>query len=285
MRASSVPCCDCCNATNTSFVRDRLPTLRHLGQDHAWDHYLARVYGELPSYPVALSSFGWFYHHGLPITVEPAWFAPRCASLPGVAWTGTAGCGFGGRGLPESQPPLREAGFFVQRYDRKRPEAFAEARGFANDTWVEVMRTFMDRKSTESSGSWYWHAKGSGVWLNLGRTLVEHDVAARGERHYFFEHGGTRARHLALMGFDSVQFPVLAGSRTFIGKPVENNRFEIVALHRYRGPGVSGTCADSYRGGWAHGRPCNCSTKLDRSGKDSGVVNCGGAPRGHGRGP
>ena len=128
------------------------------------------------------------------------------------------------------------------------------------------MRTAMARRTTESAGSWYWLARGSGVWLNLGRTYI--DPEQRGESDWFFKKGGGLVRHLANEGLDTLQFPRLAGTSTYTGAPVNNDRFELVALREK--PGLRGTCADGFRAGWDHDRACTCVEKV-------GVVNCRGA--------
>lgn len=124
----------------------------------------------------------------------------------------------------------------------------------------------MARRTTESAGSWYWLARGSGVWLNLGRTYI--DPEQRGESDWFFKKGGRLVRHLANEGLDTLQFPRLAGTSTYTGAPVNNDRFELVALREK--PGLRGTCADVFRAGWDHDRACTCVEKV-------GVVNCRGA--------
>ena len=107
-------CCGagCCNLTSTSYVRNQLPILPTRGHSLPWDRYLDRVYGSVPlnAYPLDLSTFAWFYYDSLPLEVTPAWLDPSCTSAFGHAWHGWPGCGESGHGLPESQPPLRQAG-------------------------------------------------------------------------------------------------------------------------------------------------------------------------------
>lgn len=252
----------CCNTTASSHIVRMLPTLAARGQAPAWDRYLDMVYGAVDiawdRYPVDLRTFGWFYFRGLPLQVEPAELAAACESRPGHAWYGPVGCGAGGHGLPESQPPLRAAGFFVQR-----PATSHAPSHFANNTWVEVMRTYMARRTSETPGSWYWAARGSGVWWNVGRTFVDTARRASPERHWFFDGGGAAARRLAAEGFTSLQLPRLAGTRTYAGAPVHNDRVELIALHAH--PGLRRACADEYRAGFGHDRACICS---------GDVVNC-----------
>jgi len=252
-----------CNVTATSYLRDRLPVLAAPGASPAWDRYLEHVYGEpLPrsAYPVDLSQFSWFYFDHLPLTVAPARMAATCESAYGHAWTGSPGCGSGGRGLPESQPALRAAGFFVQQHDPTGPRP---PQTLANGSWVEVMRTAMNQRSTETPGSWYWLARGSGVWLNV-RSIYT-DIPSRGEAYWFF--GRQEVRGLVRRGFNTLLFPRLAGTRTYTGVPVNNDRVELIALHST--PGLRGTCADGFMTGWNHGSVCSCKESL-------GVVNCRG---------
>ena len=268
-------CANCCNLTNTSYIHDRLPTLRERGAEPTWDRYLDSVYGEpLPSsaFPLDLRTFHWFYHAQLPPpAVQPAWIPPACHSAYGHAWTGPAGCGEHGHFLPESQPPLRAAGFFLQHHRPPGPDGSSSSpprRPMRNHSWYEVMRTAMSRKTTEMPGSWYWAARGSGIWVNVGKTYVDADTG-RGEAYWFFSHGGPRVVQLAAQGYDSLQFPRLAGTRTYTGGPVNNDRFELVMLHSSHW--LRGACADQLRAGWAHSRSCSCLNA-------PGVINCRGEP-------
>ena len=259
--------CGSCNVTATSHLRDRLPVLATPGASPAWDRYLEHVYGgPLPrsAYPVDLRQFSWFYFDHLPLRVAPAWMAATCESAYGHAWTGWPGCGSGGHGLPESQPALRAAGFFVQQHD---PTGSRPPQTLANGSWVEVMRTAMNRSSIETPGSWYWLARGSGVWLNV-RSIYT-DIPPRGEAYWFFRSGGRGVRDLLRRGFNTLLFPRLAGTRTYTGVPVNNDRVEIIALHST--PGMRGTCSEEFMTGWNHGSVCTCKESL-------GVVNCRGAP-------
>lgn len=104
----------------------------------------------------------------------PLWLAPACTSAFGHAWQGWPGCGEQGHGLPEAQPsgvlPSANAcsanahfrdtdvRLFSCSSEPRRSEA---PKSFPNKTWVEVMRTAMVRRTTESAGSsWYWVARG-----------------------------------------------------------------------------------------------------------------------------
>lgn len=263
--------CANCNFTNTSFVADRLPVLTSHGKHPAWDRYLQAVFGDATPdsiFPLDLNTFSWFYHRKLPIEVQPATLATTCKGRTGHAFRGNAECGYSGHGMPESQPPLRSAGFFVQRYDSQKPKP---RQMVPNNTWVEVMRTAMNRRTTESPGSWYWVVRGSGVWLNVGRTYVaDTSPGSSPERFWFFEN---HLRGLAKAGFDTLQIPRLVDTLTFPGiDTVGNDRFELVVLNSPPSR-PRGSCAGHpLRAGWFHDRNCHCVEKV-------GIVNCNATAR------
>ena len=114
---------------------------------------------------------------------------------------------------------------------------------------------------SEALGVWYWHAPGSGIWLQTGRTFVD-TQAGRGERFYFWDLHGERAKALARHGYETVQFPVTAYNAHF---PMRNNRFEIADLRdaALASPSLQGTtCASAPNGrlrqGWGAARACQC---------------------------
>jgi len=95
---------------------------------------------------------------------------------------------------------LRFPGFFVQ-HD-------AAANSAASDhTWLEVMRiSRLDDKDDAPDEQctvgqvWFWAAPGSGVWYNVGRSLVVESGAAR-----------PGCREALERGYDSVQMPAAFG--------------------------------------------------------------------------
>jgi len=44
--------------------------------------------------------------------------------------------------------------------------------GIASDTWTEVSHCSLPEESDYSWGTWFYAANGSGMWLNVGRTVV-----------------------------------------------------------------------------------------------------------------
>ena len=162
----------CSPPTNRSEVATRLPTLlNHEGESPRWDKYLTSVYGHVPphAYPIDMSTFTWLYHN-VPLDVSPARLGPRCSARHGHAWVGPRSARW-----PESAPPLVAAGMFVQRYDPAAPDAYPLRDGVRNNSWVEV--THCARRGDALHGAqWLYVAGGSGVSVNVGRTLVMQDV-------------------------------------------------------------------------------------------------------------
>ena len=161
----------------------------------------------------------------------------------------------------------------------RKAAQFVLREGCANDTWVEVIRIASAgplangwQNDTETSGVWFWHATGSGLWWNTGRTYVERS-GHRGE-HYWFA-GGRRARvhELSARGYDSLQFPYTTPEyRSADDFPMRNNRVELIDIRPARSRARWRPCPESgLRAGWAHSRHCVCSNER------SPLLNCAGA--------
>jgi hypothetical protein len=241
-----------CIDSDSSLLAGRLPTLRRPGEHPPWDRYLCGVYGAIPpqAYPIDLSSFEFFYQRWLPITVKPARLDPACSPRYNHAWIGQ------NSHVPESS--LMGTGFFVQKVDVDRQNGGNEATptGHPHHAKVEVMRVAVAHKD-ELIGTWYWSARGSGIWLDVGRTLVVHADKNVSPMAVI----SRAAQHAAL---DTLQFP---RSAPWAGFNMTNQRYEIVALR----PGITRStqsptghprpklCHMNYTSGWEQAaRPCPC---------------------------
>ena len=100
---------------------------------------------------------------------------------------------------------LRFPGFFVQHVGA----ASAVTSAADDHAWIEVMRIArlddredaIEPNETCTVGQvWFWAAPGSGVWLNVGRSLVARGDAAR---------PGCREAHA--QGYDTIQMPAAMG--------------------------------------------------------------------------
>lgn len=277
---NTTPSCGACSApTRESEVLSRLPVLAERGQSLEWDAYLRRVYGEVdpPTYPVDLGRLSWLYHDGLPIKLAPVQRAPQCSGVYGHAWISPVGCPY-----PSSR--IGVFGAFIQHYHprdglRGPTHLHGERRnsllGVANHTWVEVQRTTTNHP-LELCSFWYFHAPGSGVWWNVGRTYVATASEGRNEEHWFptpwtFDQGQFVRRHSVLSckgsealrrlihdGYDSLQIPDISGMGL-------TNHFEIIDLRHWKlkGSNMSNVlkCSrghDEYRSGFNASQRCSC---------------------------
>ena len=241
-----------------------LPTIRAAGIHKEWDSYLSCVYGgplHHTAYPLDLNTFEWFYD-GAPFkrAVQPIDATPYDTVSPGTAWV----CRRIGK-PPESTVCLdwavsrRLHGFFVQRFDRSTMQWRSGRDGAVERTqWMEVLHAAITRGPSGAGGAgligtWYYRARGSGIWLNSGRAtrvLRGRNASAMGH----VEPLHAMRRH----GVQTVQAPV----STYMA----NNRFEIVDLRHgdYNSTtgGESRPCVGEYRTGARAERPCACNSVL-----------------------
>ena len=206
------------------------------------------------------------------MTVVPLVLSPRSVPQFGCAWSGPAG-------FPEAfaftEPPV---GVFLQHFDELKPTAYDRIKGHTDKEWVEVMRVAAFHID-EVESSWYWEAKGSGIWLNLGRTLVvnsRRSLTTLGINVSLWWGKGTAAALISRLRqekFDTIQFSL--GSQGWM----RNVRYEIVDM---RTPGIqpgrfstrpfiskSCTCNTEYRSGWDASLPCDCQA-------NNSLLNCNG---------
>ena len=255
-----------CVRTSASNLQGRLPVLRRVGERPEWDVYLHSVYGDVITYPVDLSAFSWFYTNKLPLKgVRPDQLGNKCAPRHLHAWRGALGyAGF----------DLHSAGFWVQQTISSCPRA-----ALRNQSWAEVMRATPPARShlDEQYGTWFWEARGSGIWLFLGRTLAltrpERNWPAallveppnpRMKRMHHQNVSEVQRMHTHLRQVDTVQCP---DSAVVFGGVMPNSRFEIVVLPKRDAedvitgglPGKPPTkCHIPYRTGWDHSQGCRC---------------------------
>jgi hypothetical protein len=117
----------------------------------------------------------------------------------------------------------------------------------------------------DATAVWYWEARGSGLHINLGRTVIVDPLIERMETFRQVE------LLVASGSYDTAQFPL---SAYFLPRAMTNNRFEIVDL-RHRGAELSTkrafTCVGSHRAGWNATEGCNCIERPDVA-----ALNCDG---------
>ena len=132
-----------------------------------WGEYLRLVYGEVPQdpslYPWCTGDMWLYYSNELNasrVTDIPA-LAEECPTAKNQTVSGQRygiNNGLSPKGISWSWHPSQP----------DNPRAAQPA--FANDTWVEVMhRKF---PTDEKTGMWFYYAKGSAIWFNLGTTIA-----------------------------------------------------------------------------------------------------------------
>ena len=309
-----------CGCQKASIKPELLPLLAERGQRPEWDRYLTAVYGNDVQYPVALDSFRWFYRcschlidqncnqstylldfvptswradcldEAAPITttvMPKVWFSSRntlpCTNAFREAFVGVHIAAHvrrnpSWRSWPN--PEFRLAPFGIWLYPRPIPNCLQ------NDTWVEVIRR---REVYEGSNpfTWFYHAPGSGIWLNTGRTVCLADqqrdsywMGAWAERSYVANSTSLR-QHGFITGIGTVDARlstrrgrlshVVVEADTLQRNGPFGNMLEIVDVRAEAAQrcGTGGcTCSGHLRAGWRASRPCFCDNKRD-------VLNCG----------
>ena len=209
------------------------------------------LYGELPNtYPLNLQDFWCFYVDKMS--------AAAVTAIPSVGQCPTSA------GAPDGQ-----------RYDENNaysskdltwawhPLSSPVFNGFGSDVVVEVSHR-KDPFGDEHHGMWFVYAKGSGVFLDLGKTKIfqDHD-----EANSFFDCKGCGNEDMcqaaAAHGYDTIQFIAHKDSTNYpcaksIGASWMN--IEIVAVKlagTYPCGQAQGTAA-ALRAGWDGDKPCKC---------------------------
>ena len=117
-------------------------------------------------------------------------FSPTGASAGSRTLAPQWACAVGYQQNARMDSLLRFPGFWAFRNDSEsRASGQMSTKGVADDTWVEVLRiarlddrfdgpnapsanSVLDDERATVGQVWFWVARGSGVWLNVGRSLV-----------------------------------------------------------------------------------------------------------------
>ena len=230
-----------------------------------WAKYFDTVYGGVPQdgYPMCMGDFWMFYNSELR----------------------SAGVSDAPKSVGECPDPKHEG----ERYDVNNNLSPAGVswnwhppprKAFSDNTWVEVIHTQVT--SDEKNGAWFYYAKGSGMWFNLGKTISFPDHAeayAHFHVHNVAANGGPVNEHMcvaaAKAGYDSIQFVSHPySSKCSKKKGLSSMNYELVStklVGAYTCTSKSGndpTIAVGWNG--ANG-PCECD-----NGKK--MLNCKGVP-------
>jgi len=144
---------------------------------------------------------------------------------------------------------------------------------FSDNQWVEVLHE-QDPFGDEHFGAWYLHAKGSGVWYNIGKSVTFPDHA-EAYAHFNTFNNEAMCRAAAAAGFDTIQF---TAHPDHVNYPCDTAghypymNIEIVAV-KLQGTYACGSNVkpdfNVLRSGWAD-QPCACDNTIRFS-------NCGRA--------
>ena len=215
-----------------------------------WAKYLLSLYGDLTpiQYPIVLSRFWCFYMDKL---------AAHSVNLPPSV----------------GRCPTSAAAPEGQRYDENNAYsskdltwlwhdlAAAPFQGYPSNSIVEVSH-LKDPYGDEHHGMWFLYAKGSGVYVQLGKTKVFND---HGDAYAFFKAQGNEAmcQAAASQGFDSVQFVQHHDGANYpcaaqIGVPYMNMEIVMVTMVGSYPCGQAAGTAPGLRAGWQGTKPCKC---------------------------
>ena len=232
----------------------------------------AQCVGWLRPHEEVYASFN--HKSNVPIRVRDPRYRRKWATSSSHIWTPIqqpwVGEGPLSRGEKTSRLGLAANHLFVGM--QPRPRTF-----FRNHTWVEVIRVGQGSKSGAPPfyGCWFWPLTGSGLWVNIGRTLtvatprdagpeVRHDLqfanatvergfdsmqVMYGQRNL----GGIKQRYHMLTG--PTMELILASGRCYSAAPLEKNACAPVPL----------------RAGLRAEQPCECSEEA------APFINCGQA--------
>lgn len=145
--------------------------------------YIDNIYGVetiQEHYPIDISKFFYFYEKILPYTVKNT-IVPLVKDTPSN-FGDFFRLGFFGNSVPDTIwayiytsgnfPPATDTtnDYIVQAAYIEHPTPpFEYSSGFRDNQWVEVNHCCCDPPGT---GYWFYFTRGSGIWYNLGRTIV-----------------------------------------------------------------------------------------------------------------
>jgi hypothetical protein len=227
--------------------------LQEVQADHRWASYFTQVYGQLPTkYPVCVYD-NQFINKDLYNSV----------------------------GLNETRLPVRnisnleegdlfnvngEYGIFHEKWVP-----------LPDNAWVEVSHAVIP---TEVSGAWFWRQRGTGVWVNIGKTIVfptpSDPAKIHSEAIEFLTKNcskfippfwpelesvifGACARE---KGYDSIQFEPQQGEEPMGTFGVTGlTEFVLSTVDGDKTCGVENASETPYRSGWLASQPCICENQ------------------------
>ena len=235
----------------------RFDDVAALEADQPWADYFKYIYGELPSvYPVCT-----FDLHAIDAMAVASFQLNKTGQLP----------------TPKLPSDELKDGDLLQGGQMGYQIFHTTWKPVPANGWVEVTHTILP---SELMSYWAWRQKGSGVWFNVGKTMVVPTPADPSKTHAAAieflvancsvqisprwpamesDIFGKCARE---KGFDSIQFEPTAGSQPWgsFGLP-GLTELVLVNLDGDKGCGVDLPSKTALRGGWFANRTCECEDK------------------------
>lgn len=240
-----------------------------------WGRYFEAVYGEVPDsgYPICLSDFWVVYPEELEranVTTPQA--TSQCPTDASENSTGDLISANQGSGL---SLPGTNAIF--------HPPTFG---AIPDNTWVEVIHSAYP--ADEKFGAWFYYAKGSGIWYNIGKSAAFQDHGGAGE--YYGVTTTDRnlvnevmAELCAAAGDDTIQFlnhvdPGTCNDCCQSAKNPVSWNIELVACAMTGAYACAAEPGDTtLKAGWMGKRDCDCVEDGHEEG-NSAYLNCKGVP-------
>lgn len=229
-----------------------------------WSKYFQALYGEIPGdswlYPLCLGDF-WMFHTNL----------MQSSGVTGVPQS------VGDCPTNRGQTP----GQYYWRMSGMQPPNVAWSWhplphiAFPDNQWVEVIHKKL-YIGDEQSGSWFFYARGGGIWFNLGKTIAFQDHGGA-YRHFGTKKNPGTARAAANAGYDSLQFlhhsdVEFRRCRDRPGQGSMNYEFVSTKLIGKYACASSDGKSNLIRAGWMGNKACICDNS-------QAYINCQGTPQ------
>ena len=221
-----------------------------------WSKYFLHIYGEIPDsdYPIDLNTFWILYTNILEkyniVLTDQCIKDKNCYSI----------CPKNNGDLYSNMSYIDDMNNTIWIYHKPPFKAFLD------NSVIEIIHTsggYPGQKMIESTGSWMYYAKGSGIYFDIGKTIsfkdhsesVKHfldiDISCplREECAYYFKDVFTKAKN---MGYDSIQYLRHYDMRC------GNTAIEIVDLHGIGAYPCGNKDKYNIKSGWKGKNICIC---------------------------
>jgi len=240
---------------------------------HQWGRYFEAVYGEVPDsgYPICLSDYWVLYEEELAKAgVKTPTAASQCPTDSSENSVGELFSANQGSGL---NLPGTLAIFHPPTYG-----------ALPDNTWVEVIHSAYP--ADENFGAWFYYAKGSGIWYNIGKSVAFQDHSGAGQ-YYGTKSSSNEVMSMlcAAAGDDTIQFlnhvdPGTCNECCTKSRNPASWNIELVACAmkgRYACAAEPGDT--TLKAGWMGKRNCECVEDGHTQGDDSSYLNCKDVPK------